>query len=275
MNINRRENGHGLTRSITCFMDAKGQVVNDSITVQYNLNKEICGDVEELTYKVDPHGNAKTKGSFYPVKKSTINGIGKSLTDEHRKASLIYADAVEDRGPTLDFGDYPRSKMQVMKKASSLGLSRFSTPMFEVEAILAYDNVLDEDGVVWAHDLWVLDDRRMENSLRNAAEIHPILIDPTFNHGLFEVTPVTFCHPFIEAKSKTAKGKWADTIMIRPTVIHHEKTDDAFNSGLRPIMRKCNLTEAKFGVVTDGELALINACKRNFPKAAFTLHNLL
>ena len=70
-------------------MDAKGQVVNDSITVQYNLNKEICGDVEELIYKVEPHGNAKTKGSFYPVKKSSINGIGKSLTQQHRKASQM------------------------------------------------------------------------------------------------------------------------------------------------------------------------------------------
>ena len=144
--------------------------------------------------------------------------------------------------------------------------------MFEVEAILAYDNELDEDGVVWAHsdvphDLWVLGDKRMENSLRNAAEVHPISIDPTFNHGLFEVTPVTFCHPFIEAKSKNANGKWADAIMIGPTVIHHEKTDDAFDSGLRPIARKCNLTDASFGVITDGELALINACKRNFPKS--------
>ena len=162
--------------------------------------------------------------------------------------------------------------MQVMKKASSLGPSRFSTQMFEVEAILAYDNELEEDGVVWAHcdvphDPWVLGDKRMENSLRNAAEVHPILIDPTFNHGLFEVTPVTFRHPFIEAKSKNAKRKWADAIMIEPTVIHHGKTDDAFDSGLRPIARKCNLTEASFGVITDGELALINACKRNLRKS--------
>ena len=271
LSINRRENKFGLIRSISYFCDSKGTVLNDKVILQYFVNRQICGDVDQVEYTVEAHGNSKSGGSFYPLKKTTLGKIEKRLLDEKIKASEIYKElSGQEAGP--DFGDLPRSKRQIVKKACSLGVSNQSTPAFEVEAILAYDNELEGNGIIWSHndipnDMWVLGTKRMADSLRIAATAYPISIDPTFNHGAYEVTPVTYRHPFIEAKSKNVVGKWTDAVMIGPTILHHEKTEDAFDCGMRPIARKAGLIDAKFGFITDGEMALINACKANFLKA--------
>ena len=107
----------------------------------------------------------------------------------------------------MDFGDVPRSKNQVMKKGTSLGVLHKSAPSFEVEAILAYDQELKDKSILWyhsdvPHDLWVLGTKEMEYELKTAAESFPISIDPTFNFGAFEVTPVTYRHPLIESNPK-------------------------------------------------------------------------
>eukprot|EP00112_Aurelia_sp_Birch-Aquarium-sp1_P019608 Seg4881.2 transcript_id=Seg4881.2/GoldUCD/mRNA.D3Y31 product="Serine/threonine-protein kinase TAO3" protein_id=Seg4881.2/GoldUCD/D3Y31 len=419
MSINRRENKFGLIRSITYFCDSKGTVVNDKIILQYFVNRQICGDVDQVEYAVEAHVEAqggrigvkqlieealkplcpqivnlpskdfiqeaikdvsdafmkriseqetkityleerievlesklavldrlesriddgeqysrwhclrihgmelppvgskencfqKTKkvieklncgvgadaidrahriGSvtendqgkkfqqiivrFKSFKdrtsKTTLDKIEKRLLDEKNKAGTIYKELNGEQARP-DFGDLPRSKRQIIKKACSLGVSNQSTPAFEVEAILVYDNELEGNGIIWSHndipnDMWVLGTKRMADSLKIAATAYPISIDPTFNHGAYEVTPVTYRHPFIEAKSKNVVGKWSDAVMIGPTILHHEKTEDAFDCGIRPIARKAGLMDAKFGFITDGEMALINACKTNFLKA--------
>ena len=82
-----------------------------------------------------------------------------------------------------------------------------------------------------------------------------------------EECPVTYQHPFIKAKSKNVAGKWTKAGMIEPTILHHEKAEDAFDCGIRPVAQKAGIMDAKFGFMTDGEMALINVCKANFPKA--------
>ena len=103
--------------------------------------------------------------------------------------------------------------------------------------------------------------------MKNCPGGHPIAVDPTFNYQAYEITPVTYGHRLIEAKSKNVTNGWSHALLIGPTIIHHQKTQDVFHTGLRVIARKTQLSDAKFGVITDGETALINACKRNFGKS--------
>ena len=124
-------------------------------------------------------------------------------------------------------------------------------------------------------DLWVIGTKRIKKNLLTAARSSPISIDPTFNFGAYEVTPLTHRHPLIEAKLKNETGKWADAIMIGPAIIHHGKSEETYDNGIRGIARKAKLVEENFGFITDGEVALINACKKNFIKAVdlrCTLH---
>lgn len=271
MKVNRRENSFGLVRSITHFMDGQGKILNGRVIVQYYINRQICGDVQSVNYTVPAHGNSKKEGSFYALKKSTLGNLGTRLLENDANPNSVYEKILSERGAEsgLDFGDLPRSKRQITRKAADMGLSKNSRQEYEVEAILAYDHELEENGIVWAHsdipnDLWVIGTSRMANILKSAGEGLPISIDPTFNHGAYEVTPVTYRHPFIESKSKNVTGKWSDAILLGPTMIHHEKTEEVFDMGLRTIARKTKTMNAKVGVITDGEIALINACKSNF-----------
>ena len=81
MNVNRRENIHGLIRNITYFTDSKKKVLNSKIILQYFINRKICGDKEELQYTAPRHGNtnADTMATpmqtlhFFLLKKSTLD----------------------------------------------------------------------------------------------------------------------------------------------------------------------------------------------------------
>eukprot|EP00112_Aurelia_sp_Birch-Aquarium-sp1_P020999 Seg5543.1 transcript_id=Seg5543.1/GoldUCD/mRNA.D3Y31 product="Mitogen-activated protein kinase kinase kinase 13-B" protein_id=Seg5543.1/GoldUCD/D3Y31 len=198
MKVNRRENSFGLVRSITHFMDGQGKILNGRVIVQYYINRQICGDVQSVNYTVPAHGNSKKEGSFYALKKSTLGNLGTRLLENDANPNSVYEKILSERGAEsgLDFGDLPRSKRQITRKAADMGLSKNSRQEYEVEAILAYDHELEENGIVWAHsdipnDLWVIGTSRMANILKSAGEGLPISIDPTFNHGAYEVTPVT------------------------------------------------------------------------------------
>ena len=95
----------------------------------------------------------------------------------------------------------------------------------------------------------------------------PISVDPTFNHGAFEVTPLTYRHQLIEVKSKNVPRHYVPATMIGPTVIQHDKSEEMYDQALREIARRTQLKESAIGIITDGEEALIKACKGNFNKS--------
>ena len=267
LQVHRKQNEFGLTRDISYLIDKEGNVFENSVVLQYIVDKNICGDVEEVRYKVEQHGNAKgiASGSFHPLKKSTL----KRLRAETCPNARMLHDNFE---AGEDFGDKPRSKKQVSDLLRSNPHRKHDSPENEVEAILAYDEELQEDRIVWSHsdipeDLWVLGTKRMLNDLSHAEGGQPISIDPTFNHGKFEVTPVTYRHQFILSKSKNIAGQWNNAIMLGPTIVHHGKSDETYDRALKEVCRKTKLAAKKIGIVTDGEQALINACKANFPKS--------
>ena len=160
----------------------------------------------------------------------------------------------------------------MINKAATIGGYKRCTPDCEVEAILAYNNELEDDCIVWFHsdvpnDMWVFGNERMQHNLKDITGGLPVSVDPKFNHGAFEVTPLTYRHKLIKSKSKNVNGRWTEALMIGPTIIHHKKTEDGFDIGMRTIARKTDLTSSEFGIITDGETALIKACRTNFPKS--------
>ncbi len=107
----------------------------------------------------------------------------------------------------------------------------------------------------------------MASNLSNIYGALPVSIDPTFNFGAQEVTPLTYRHPPVEAKSKNVPGQWTDMLLIGPIILHHQKNKEVFDCEVSAMARKTCLQEAKIGIITDEESALIKACKRNFTKA--------
>ena len=83
---------------------------------------------------------------------------------------------------------------------------------------------------------------------------HPFTIDPTFSLGKFEVTPIVFKHLLL--KSKRTHG---NPIFLGPTMIHHSKSEAAYQMLATTCVRKCSKLKDAKGFVADGETALQNA----------------
>ena len=63
-----------------------------------------------------------------------------------------------------------------------------------------------------------------------------------------------------QCKSNNVAQKWLPTMMIRPTIIQHSKTDDTSETAMRSIAKKCKLENTSdMFVITDGEPVLIAA----------------
>ena len=78
INVNRRENIHGLIRNITYFTDSKNKVLNSKMIPQYFINRKKCGDKEELQYIAPRLGNANADTLFFSVKKKTLGKFKKT-----------------------------------------------------------------------------------------------------------------------------------------------------------------------------------------------------
>lgn len=142
--------------------------------------------------------------------------------------------------------------------------------MDAVEDLVVYARHKDEK-VALRHedirlDLWVLGTDIMCSDLvkfscsENLS--HPISIDPTFNMGQYEVTPVVYKQMFLRTKRY---GQ--NLVFLGPTMLHHKKNFDTY----KLLASTCvssgkGLTAAK-GFITDGEEELFRAWKTELPKA--------
>ena len=274
MRVHRTENDHGLVRNIVYFQDAQGNIFKDSILLQYIINRKVCGDVESVVFEVPAHGNSDTvRGTpFHPLKKSTLAKIRKDVNTVGKVNSGAIYEASTSSTDNCDYGDLPRSRKQITDFASSARSRAHAASDNEVEMLLSYNSELEDDEIVFYHgdipqDLWVIGTKRMFSELCQDSNGQPISVDATFNHGAFEVTPLIYRHQLIVAKSKNTPGKYVPATMIGPTIIQHDKKEETYDRALREIARKTNLRTTKIGIITDGEEALINACKANFNKA--------
>ena len=77
----------------------------------------------------------------------------------------------------------------------------------------------------------------------SSASSFPLLVDPTFNFGAYEVTPFTYRSILVESKSKNMTGVWVPVTTIGPVVIQHEKSTETYETAMRCIAKKCKLEE--------------------------------
>ena len=86
------------------------------------------------------------------------------------------------RNEDSDYWDLTRSKKEL------IDLSRSSLMDNEVSDILAYNEELNNDAIVWHNsdipdDLWVIGTENITVEMANAITL-PISVDPTFNFGV-------------------------------------------------------------------------------------------
>ena len=85
MKVNRRENSYGLVRSMTHFLDSKDNVINNTLAVQYYLDKKICGDQHELTFNVEHMETPRSKGASFVSRKAHFKILESSLCKEKKQ----------------------------------------------------------------------------------------------------------------------------------------------------------------------------------------------
>lgn len=114
--------------------------------------------------------------------------------------------------------------------------------------------------------LCVMTSDRQLNDLKrfccNPVEFRPFTVDPTFDIGQFNVTPITYQHLVLENKRD---GKHPS--LIGPVLLHERKTEETYSTfsatlrTLEPGLREL----LAFG--TDDEQALISGFRNNFDRA--------
>ena len=233
MKVHRTENEFGLIRNIVYFTNQNNSVINSKVILQYYINNKVCGDVESITYTVQSHGNSKREKPFYVIKKSTIADCKNKVlhSGSKRSVSVLYDTFHRDLTEDSDYGDHLRSKKQL------IDFYRSQSADNEVGDILGYNNELGNDSILWYHgdiptDLWVIGIKEMVAEIPVASECNPLSIDPTFNFGEYEVTPLTYRNMLFKCKSKNTMNTWVPATMIGPVIIQHDKSAETYDTAL-------------------------------------------
>ena len=235
--INRRENDHGLVRNIVYFVNEKKEVLNSKILLQYCINSKVAGNKSKVQYTPSSYGNCcNAEKSFFPLKKSRAlwtDSEVKFIEKGKRKIGNLYDAETNADNDHKDYGDFPRSKKQL------LDLSRSQLADNELGDILAYNEELERNRIIWHHSnisdgLWVLGTNVMINELFNATKV-PISVKPTLNFARYEVTLFTYRSVAFECKSKNVTQKWVPVPVIGPTIIQRTKFDETYELAMRSI----------------------------------------
>lgn len=253
-----------LVRSIFLLRDKRGDIMKNTVLLRYH----ITSGVKEVKLQVLPHGNAKrTKNvPFYPTAKSTMEAIKDQL--KQKPSMEVYKVVSRSAGGPSGantVGELPRSQKQIYDL--QFNSKREKDP---VDDFLLYARH-KEDKIVLRHedmplDLWVLGTEVMcHDIVRFSCSdklSYPISIDPTFNMGQYEVTPVVYKHLFL-----TSKRYGQSPVFLGPTMLHHKKNFDTYKVLFSTTVGNCKgLSEAK-GYITDGEEELDRAWKTELTKA--------
>ncbi|KAJ8019089.1 hypothetical protein HOLleu_42548 [Holothuria leucospilota] len=92
---------------------------------------------------------------------------------------------------------------------------------------------------------------------------HPFSVDPTFDFGRYEITPVTYKHLFLISKRTGSAPSF-----LGPTAIHYSKTKIVYKNIFHAIANASpDLAEKCQGFITDGEESLYKAIKEELKHA--------
>ncbi|PIK57067.1 hypothetical protein BSL78_06007 [Apostichopus japonicus] len=258
----RNKSSPDLVRSIFMLRDHKGNIVNNCALLQYYVTGG-----KDVHLVVGSHGNAKrSKKPFYPCAKSVHEIMQEKVASE--APSKVYQFLHGEAGGPMEqanAGYLPRSKHQLYDV--KWRMKKFADP---VDELLVYAKHKDKTIVLHhsdvPNDLWILGDQIMCHDLgkftSSSLLSFPFSVDPTFNFGSFEVTPIVYKHLFLKSK---ATGE--PPVFLGPTMIHHKKDYSTFKTLSSVCVASCKDLEVAKGFVTDGEVGLFQAFESDIPLA--------
>ena len=240
-----------------------------------------------------PHGNYKSRSTGYMRTWTSTKSFLKSASEESKPREVVYKTVKEGLGglpgcsgigqlprgrqQVKDFGRKPRDKTSVPVMNIS-GAGKQDDPWFRLHGDCkkqASDrkSAFIRDVRVAPEPMCVLTtDRQLNDMVRfccNPVEFKPFTVDPTFDVGDYNVTPITYQHLLLENRRV---GKHPS--MIGPVLIHEKKMTETYSvfsgtlKSLNPGLGKV----LAFG--TDGEKALVTAFRNNFERATNLLCDL-
>lgn len=252
-NCRRNKAAPSLVRSMFLLKDVKGNEVENVCLLQYHVNNS-NGRFDEV--EVRSHGNSRYTNPkpFYPLKKSMLTAMKESIKEKGSQG--IYGDLRKKAGNIFganSVSDLPHGKQQIYNAKARISSSVVVED--DVEDLLKYAR--DKEDLILHHsdfpeDRWVLVTNSMCSDLSKFTTSdllsHPFSVDPTFQMGQFEVTPVVFKNLLLKSKRMDES-----TVFLGPTMIHHKKTYDAYITlAVTCASKYKGLSKAK-GFITDRE----------------------
>lgn len=266
------EDGNHFHRRIMYICDIRGDIVNNVALVQY------CFEVEERDFDLKPHGNStkhgaqgftRTQSSTLATLKEKCATLGPREAVRQTKASSGGVTKVESSA------QMPRGLRQAkyLRKTVTSTQQQFGGRNDDDEVLSVLYRMKEEDSsfirdvsigkeglfIVLASDVQLAE---MEKFCIEEMMFAVMQIDPTFNLGPYECTPISYQNLLLERKS-TGKPQ----VFVGPVLIHYKKDERTYMDFLNKLKAlRAGLQDIiSFG--TDGEMALVNALQSCFPKA--------
>ena len=258
---------------MTCFIDNLNFIflVTDDQRVRQN-HCLVCYafDNKPHSIKPRPHGNSKSDRSYVRTMKSTTEKMSSSKCISINDTLTEVIDSTGRLVNTRSAGALPRNCQQVSyfkskDKSSGHNLDVLYNVMLQCKSSVPGKEFVrsvvaaPEPMAVLATDQQLND---MVRFLTNPVEFAITGVDPTFNFGDFNITPIVYRNLLLEHRTKGYIP-----LMLGPILVHQQKKFCSYNYfastliGLKPSLRNI----LAFG--TDGESELIKAFTTNFPNA--------
>lgn len=231
------------------------------------------------------HKNAKKSQPYVRTWASTKLLI-KDASKEMKPREVIYKTVADDLGGVskcVSLGQLPRNRQQVkdfvrhipasqgLEKKNLSGRSSDDDPWYRLlgeskKQAASRKTAFIRDVRVAPEPLCVMTTDRQINDMKrfccSPIEFRPFTVDPTFDIGHYNVTPITYQHLLLENKRD---GKHPS--LIGPVLLHEKKTKETystFSGTLRTLEPELRDVLA-FG--TDDEEALLQGFKNNFDRS--------
>ena len=231
---------------------------------------------EEVQLKLKKHGNSKNSNEPHVrTRPSTIQDLKETVSSRKWQPREVFFESVRRKGG-LEFcrskSELPRNAKQVSNALTSSTTSfKPSTNQRRDILLEAMEKCKSKDGfvreVVCAPEpmAFLATDRQLKDIELYCAQLGSFSIpgvDATINLGDFSVTPMTY-RPLKIYNVRTGKHP----VFLGPLLVHQSKTEQTYRY-LGSAMKRFNPHTVQlkaFG--TDGERALSNALREEFPEA--------
>ena len=220
-----------------------------------------------------PHGNSKTERPYSRTMKSVHNTLKQSAGNATPKQAL--ADSLQKCGGLLgarSVGCLPKSRSQVRyHQSKNKQKSSASDPLFSVMLQCKStdpnsDTAFVRSVVAAPEPMAVLAlNRQLNDMVRFLTDPnqHTIMgIDPTFNFGDFNVTPIAFRYLLLEHRKQGHSP-----IILGPLLVHQQKKFCSYHFLASTLISLCPSLRNVRSFGTDGESQLYQAFQMQFPKA--------